>query len=108
MKVSINDQELLTLSEIQKKVIEDKIESCGAWVESGLRENIANKFDSAFNGLKKEWDDKLAQRGVEMVPTNKDDYASLVFSQPDYKNRSQRDAEAELIRGVPNASIKMD
>jgi hypothetical protein len=41
-----------------------------------------------------EWEPKLAARGVESIPTNKDAFAALVFSQPDYLDRKARDLAA--------------
>lgn len=96
MKISINDVEFLTLSENQKAVIEFNVLSTQEWVENLLREYIANKFNACFKRLKEEWDTKLAERGIEMIPASPEAYAELVFSQPDYKNRSQRDSETNV------------
>jgi hypothetical protein len=45
--------------------------------------------------LKKEWEPKLAANGVTMLPTDKEAFAQLVFAQPNYKSRKQRDIESE-------------
>lgn len=94
MKVSINDQELFTLSEIQKKVIQNDIPS--EIFEEDMKRRIRwvlldEKYRKGLERLKKEWEPKLAERGVAMLPTDPDAFAQLVFSQPDYKNRSQRE-----------------
>lgn len=95
MKISVNDQELFTLSEVQEQVIKNDIQT--ELFEDDMKRRLeyilTHKYERCFERLKKEWDSKLAARGVEMIPTNPDAYAQLVFSQPDYKNRSQRDAE---------------
>lgn len=108
MKVSINDVELFTLSEIQKQVIANDIDS--ALLHDDLARRIhyvlTHKYEQCFKRLKEEWDTKLAAKGVEMIPTNPDSYAQLVFSQPDYKSKSVRVAEekakreAELNQGI--------
>ncbi len=97
MKISVNDQELFTLSETQKKVIcheisddifEDDMKRRLQWV-------LMHKYENCFNDLKKEWMPKLAER-MDAVPTNPDKFAELVFAQEDYKCRKQRDALIEL------------
>jgi len=57
---------------------------------------LMSKYEQCFKRLKEEWDPKLAVNGVDMIPTNPDAYAKLVFSQPDYKNRSTREAMIEM------------
>jgi len=53
---------------------------------------IRMKYDACLGRLKKEWTPKLLSRGIE-IPTDRDVFAGLVFSQPDYKDRQQRDKE---------------
>lgn len=96
MKISVNDQELFTLTEIQKKVIQNDIHL--EIFEEDMKRRIQwvlldEKYQKCFERLFNEWMPKLADRGIAMIPTNKDAFAQLVFSQPDYKNRSQRDAK---------------
>ena len=92
MKIILDNELVLELSDIQKKVLcydlleEDLTKEAKrrlAWV-------IMDKYENCFKRLKLEWDPKLAERGIEMIPTNKDKYASLVFTQEDYKARNQQ------------------
>ena len=96
MKISVNDQHLFTLSETQKKVIKNDIleDIFDDDMKRRLEWVLTHKYERCFERLKKEWDQKLAAKGVSMIPTNPDAYAELVFSQPEYKNRSQRDKDA--------------
>lgn len=97
MKVSVNDKELFVLSELQKKVIMNDIRE-DVFDEDMCRRLefvLKDKYERCFDRLKKEWDNKLAQNGVKMIPTDKDEYAELVFSQQNYKNRMARDAEVD-------------
>ena len=97
MKVSVNDVDLYTINETQENVLkyyvnanifEEDMKRRLFWVLNHL-------YDQAFIQLKNEWDVKLSER-VQSVPTDKDAYAQLVFSQPDYKDRSARDAEVQV------------
>lgn len=95
MKISVNDVELYTLSETQKKVIQDEISTdiFEDDMKRRLQWVLMHKYERCFKRLKDEWEPKLASRGIELLPTNPDLFAELVFSQPDYKDRKMRDEE---------------
>lgn len=98
MKISVNDQELFTLSETQCKVMCNEISDdiFTNDMKRRLQWVLMHKYEQCFDALKKEWEPKLAQR-VESIPTNPDLLAELIFAQPDYMNRKQRDATIEPI-----------
>lgn len=95
MKISVNDVELFTLTEIQKQVIQNEVQA--EIFEDDMKRRLQwvlmHKYEECFKSLKAEWDSKLASNGVSLIPTDPESYAALVFEQPNYKNRSQRDAE---------------
>lgn len=93
MIIKINDQPLLEITEVMKKVICNDIRSEEYDEDMARRivHTLLSKYEACFDRLKSEWDPKLAKRGIEMIPTNKEKYAELVFSQPDYKSRTERD-----------------
>lgn len=95
MKISVDDIELYTLTETQKNVIKDYLptEIFDADLKRRLQWVLMHLYECSYVDLKAIWEPKLAARGVQSIPTDKDAFAQLVFSQPDYKNRSQRDAE---------------
>lgn len=92
MKISVDDKEVYILSETQKKVIMNDIPSeiFEEDMKRRLHYILTNKYERCFERLKKEWEPKLQSR-LSSVPTNPDALAELIFSQPEYKNRSQRD-----------------
>jgi len=93
MKISVNDQELFTLNETQQNVIKNNVmeEIFEEDMKRRLQWILMHKYEECFRELKAEWDPKLAARDVRMIPIDADEYAQLVFSQPDYKNRSARE-----------------
>lgn len=97
MKISVDDVELFTLSDIQKKVIQNDIRTED--FEDDMKRRLVyilnHKYERCFDRLKKEWDTNLAANGINMIPTDRDAYAQLVFEQPNYLNRSQREAQRE-------------
>ena len=96
MKISVDDQELFTLSETQKKVIQNDIPSeiFDADMKRRLKWILVDeKYQKCLERLRKEWEPKLIAEGYTMLPTDSDAFAELIFARPDYKNRSQREAQ---------------
>jgi len=56
---------------------------------------LMHKYEQCFKRLKEEWDTKLLANGVQSVPTDPQAYAQLVFEQPNYKDRKDRELEAQ-------------
>jgi hypothetical protein len=95
MKISVDDQELYTLSETQKKVIKNDIHSdiFDEDMKRRLHWVLNHKYERCHERLKAEWEPKLIENGVQSIPLDKEAFAELVFSQPNYKNRSERENE---------------
>jgi len=95
MKISVDGVELFTLSETQKKVIQHDIHAdiFDEDMKRRLQYIVMHKFERCFERLKKEWEGKLADSGIEFIPTSKEAFAEMVFALPEYKNRAQRDAQ---------------
>lgn len=102
MKISVNDQELFTLTEIQKQVIKNDISAdiFDEDMKRRLQYILTHKYERCMARLKHAWDQKLSANGVKMIPTDPEEYAQLVFAQPDYQDRSTRDLEAKKNTGV--------
>jgi hypothetical protein len=97
MKISVNDTELYTLSQTQLDVLANDIPK--EELEADIKRRIEwviidKKYKACFGRLKSEWDKKLAANGVQSIPLDEEAYAQLVFAQPNYRDRSQREAEA--------------
>jgi len=97
MKISVDDVELLTLSELQKKVIKNDIHAdiFDQDMKRRLDYILKHKYAQCFKRLKAEWDVKLPTLGVESIPTDPDAYAELVFARPEYKDRKDRELAAQ-------------
>lgn len=97
MKISVNDQELFVLTETQKSVIKNDIheDEFDADMKRRLNWVLMHKYERCFARLKQEWDKKLISNGVKSVPTDPDEYAQLVFSQPNYMDKKLRDLSAK-------------
>ena len=93
MKFKIDDKDIFELTDTQKKVLRDEIydELFDEDMEHRIQQLIMMKYTTCFNKLKTDWLPKLKAKGVKMIPTADDELAELIFSQKDYKNRSQRE-----------------
>src|SRR5574341_307639 len=93
MKISVNDKELFNLTDIQTKVIAYDVnaDELDADLNRRLIWVLNHKYERCFARLKSEWDTKLKENGITMIPTDPDKYADLVFSQPNYQDRKARD-----------------
>jgi len=99
MIVKVDNVDLFELNETQKNVLKNDINSnvFEDDVKRRLFYIINHKYEQCYKRLKQEWEPKLASRGVESIPTDKDAFAKLVFSQEDYKDRAARDADAAQV-----------
>lgn len=95
MKISVDGVEILTLSELQKNVIKNDIldDIFDADMKRRITYILLHKYERCFGRLKEEWEPKLKEAGLESVPLDNDKFAELVFKQPNYKSRSQREAK---------------
>lgn len=94
MKVQVDGKLILELNDTQKRVIQDEIpkEIFQSDMERRIHYILTHKYEQCFKKLKEEWEPKLSKR-VPSVPTDPDKLAELIFSQPDYKSRSQREED---------------
>jgi hypothetical protein len=100
MKISIDDQEIFTLTETQKRVIQNDIPS--EIFEEDMKRRLKwvlfdEKYARCMQRLRKEWEPVFKAEGAISLPTSDDEFAELVFTHQDYKDRSTRNAE-ELVK----------
>lgn len=95
MRIQVDNQEIFELLPWQENVIKNDIfeEEFETHMRRIARWVWENKFERCFERLKNEWEPKLIDRGLQSLPTGKEEFANLVFSQPDYRNRSERLAD---------------
>ena len=99
MKISVDGEDLFTISEIQKKVIQNDIPSSifDEDMKRRLQYILNHKFEECFKRLKNEWEPKLKSLGVKSIPLDDVEFANLVFSRPEYQDRETRDAKSIRI-----------
>lgn len=101
MKIKVDEKDVFELSPIQCKVIcndihEDEFDKD---MKRRLEYILMHKYERCFERLKAEWcssqvgeKSKLQKNGVKSIPTDPDELAELIFSQPNYQSRKKREA----------------
>ena len=97
MKISVDGQEVFSLSETQEAGIKSEIpdDIFDADMKRRLEWVLTHKYEQCFERLKKEWEPKLKER-YQMLPSGDDAIAQLICSQPDYKDGKAKQVESEL------------
>jgi hypothetical protein len=103
MKIIVDNEEVYELNKTKEKVIKNDIleEVFDADMKRRVRWSLNHKYERCFERLVNEWckdhdgkGSKLEKNGIRSIPTNPDELAELIFSQPNYKNRTQRERDA--------------
>lgn len=99
LRVSVDGVDLYTLTDLQEQVIRNDIptELMASDLRRRLEWVLIHKYERSMDRLKKEWMPKLAANGVTEVPLDDDAFAVLVFEQPNYLDRTARDAASDAI-----------
>lgn len=99
MKISVDGQDLFTLTETHKKIIKNDIHE--DIFDEDMKRRLAwvlhHKLERCYQRLKNEWEPKLVENGVKQIPTDPQEFAELVFAQPNYKCRKVRQAEEDAL-----------
>lgn len=126
VEIKMGDEVILTLSETKLKIIMDAISSDIVMedISKRLCWILCHKMDRQMERLKTEWckprneydldekgnekldengesivlffRSKLEANGVTSIPMDDLELAELIFAQPNYKDRKDRDVEAEI------------
>lgn len=98
MKIQIDNKCICELNDTKKKVLQNDIftEEFESDIERRLEYIIMHKYEQSFKRLKDEWEPKLRAAGVKSFPADADEFAELVFAQPGYKSRSEREKEIKV------------
>lgn len=91
MKIKIDNDVIYELSETMKNIIKNDIE--GEIFEEDMKRRVhwvlSHKYEQCMKRLRNEWEQKLKDR-YESLPSADEALAELIFSQPDYKNKTKR------------------
>lgn len=92
--VVVDGKEEFRISRIHKKLLKYQRQKPDEFAKSQMKWVLTHKYERCMERLRREWEPKLANRGNTLIPIDDDAFAEFVFSQPDYKNRSQREVKS--------------
>jgi len=93
MKISVDDKELFSLTETQKNVIKNDINSdiFDADMKRRVEYALKHKYEQCYKRLKAHWEPILIAEGAESIPVQPDAFAEAIFARQDYKDRKAKD-----------------
>lgn len=96
MKIMVDGAELINLSEMQKKVLCNDIPESMLDADLKRRLNwvLMHKYEQSMKRLRSEWEPKLKASGAKSIPCDDDEFCTMIFGRPDYKDRAAREAES--------------
>ena len=94
------------ITELEKKIIADNAISYDSWVVNAKPEFILPKVRNCLKDLKSKWVSVLEEKGLT-IPEDDYEFAELVFAQPEYKSRAQRDVKTpeELLQEAKDIKL---
>lgn len=98
MKISVDDKELFTLTETQKKVIKNDIKSDEFEddIKRRLEYVIMHRYKQGLTKMKRDWEPILSER-VAQMPLESEAFVNLVTSQQDYKDKYDRETKTVQV-----------
>jgi hypothetical protein len=81
----------VTINNTDQKIMQNDLLNIKEWVQNA----VSGKQSNCWKRLQREWTDKLMndESYTDPIPSNKNDFVTLVTSRADYKDRAARDAE---------------
>lgn len=108
MKISVNNQDLFELTDLQKQVICNDLDAdiIELDLKRRLKYILMHKYERCMGRLRKEWEVKLKDKGIRSLPVDDQEFAQLVFSQEDYKDRKAREIDNPDRAAIIEAATK--
>jgi hypothetical protein len=80
-----------TVSETDQKILNNDLLDIDDWVQNALN----GKINNCWKRMKENWTDRLIndESFTDPIPSNKEDFVTLILSRPDYKSRAEQEAK---------------
>ena len=85
----------ITVNDTDEKILLNDILDIQEWVQGA----VDGKINNCWKRMQSEWTTKLMNDDsfTDSIPSNKDDFVSLITARDDYQNRAERDATSDLV-----------
>ncbi len=81
----------ITLNDTQQAIMNNDLSDIKTWIEDA----VVGKENNCWKRFQTEWTTKLMndESFTDPIPSNKEDFVTLVTSRDDYQSRTEREAE---------------
>lgn len=96
--VMVNDQHFFDISITKKQILKSCVAKnfcCIEWSKQQLKWILQHKYERCMESLRMEWEPKLISQGMTQFPIDDNTFSEIVFKNPQYKNRSQRESSID-------------
>lgn len=85
----------ITVDDTEEKVLLNDLLDIQEWVQGA----VDGKINNAWKRMQQNWTQQLMNDDsfTDSIPSNKDDFVTLVTSRDDYQTRAERDAAQEIV-----------
>lgn len=93
----------ITVDETDEKVLLNDILDIQEWVQGA----VDGKVNNSWKRMQQNWTQQLMNDDsfTDPIPSNKDDFVTLVTSRDDYQTRAERDAAQATVDATPAAVV---
>tara|TARA_R100000278_G_C5464468_1_gene162122 strand:- start:356 stop:637 length:282 start_codon:yes stop_codon:yes gene_type:complete len=81
----------IEIDDTDQTILKNDLLDIDAWAQGAM----TGKINNSWKRMQSEWTQKLMndESFNDAIPSNKDDFVTLVTNREDYKNREERDSE---------------
>ena len=98
-----NHKKEITLTDLQQKILSNDLynDTDNAGLDDWIQKAVDGKINNCWKRMRQEWTQKLMDDDsfTDSIPSNQEDFVTLVTSRSDYKNRKARDDASDPTKG---------
>tara|TARA_Y100001937_G_scaffold84081_1_gene113761 strand:+ start:480 stop:782 length:303 start_codon:yes stop_codon:yes gene_type:complete len=93
----------ITLTDLQQKILSNDLynDTDNAGIDKWIQDAVDGKINNCWKRMRQEWTQKLMDDDsfTDSIPSNQEDFVTLVTSRSDYQNRKSRSDASDPTKG---------
>ena len=93
----------ITLTDLQQKILSNDLynDTDNAGIDKWIQDAVDGKINNCWKRMRQEWTQKLMDDDsfTDPIPSNQEDFVTLVTSRSDYQNRKSRSDASDPTKG---------
>ena len=98
-----NHTKTITLTDLQQKILSNDLynDTDNAGIDKWIQDAVDGKINNCWKRMRQEWTQKLMDDDsfTDSIPSNQEDFVTLVTSRSDYQNRKSRSDASDPTKG---------